>query len=171
MRGGKMLKCRRVAIFAATFSIAACGQPPATEEVTAGPCTLPASDVQWIQTLIAEHQAQVLSGDYDAMATSFADDVIMMVPNQPGFTGREKLREFQSAYPPIDEYELNALDIVGCSDLAVVRGTYSMSMAIEGAPEPYTDSGNWMHVLRKQPDGTWAIVMDISNSDRPMSGG
>lgn len=165
-----MLSLRQVATVAAALFIAGCARAPAADETAAGPCALPASDVEWIESLIAEHEAQVLAGDYDAMLTSFSGEVLVMMPNRPVITGREEVRKFQSEFPPIDEYKLDALDILGCGDFAVARGTYSMSMAIEGAPDPYTDSGKWIQVLRKQPDGTWAIIMDISNSDRPLAG-
>lgn len=151
--------------------LSGCTQLDSAEEAASGPCTLPESDLQYIRNLVAEHEAQVLSGDYETMRTSFSEDAVFMFANQPAFSGLSQLEEFQSGFPPIDEYELRAQDIIGCRDLAVVRGTYSMSMAMEGLPEPYTDSGNWMHVLRKGADEEWKIIMDISNSDRPLAGG
>jgi len=162
-----MKRNKLVSTLVVSLSVIACAQPEASEEISGGPCMLPDSDVEWIRNLVSEHESQVLSGDYDAMAESFSEDVVLMFPNQPSFVGRGPLREFQSAFPPIDEYELPALELIGCRDLAVVRGAYSMSMTIEGMEGPFSDSGNWMHVLRKGPDGSWKIIMDISNSDRP----
>jgi ketosteroid isomerase-like protein len=162
-----MQKSFHFSVVAVGLFLTGCTQPESSEAVAVGPCALPESDVQFIRDLVAEHEGQVLIGDYETMRTSFAEEAVFMFPNQPAFSGLAQVTEFQNSFPPIDEYELPPLEIVGCGDVAVVRGTYSMSMAMEGLPEPYTDSGNWMHVLRKGDQGEWKIIMDISNSDRP----
>ena len=35
--------------------------------------------------------------------------------------------------------------------------------------EPLDDYGKWVVVWKKQPDGTWAHIIDIFNSDVPLS--
>jgi ketosteroid isomerase-like protein len=39
----------------------------------------------------------------------------------------------------------------------------------EGAPEPFQESGKYVVILQKQPDGSWLVVVDIWNSDLPLT--
>ena len=48
--------------------------------------------------------------------------------------------------------------------LAFVRGTYAMTI---GGPTPVTDRGNYMGLMRKQPDGSWLWATDMAVSELP----
>ena len=52
-------------------------------------------------------------------------------------------------------------------DLAYVLGTYTMTIVPPGAPGPIEDSGKYIEIRRRQPDGSWLISTDIFNSDLP----
>ena len=104
-----------------------------------------------------------------SLQEDLAGDVVVIFPNQEPIVGRAAVREFQGNFPPIDAYEFPVEEIFGCGDMALARGTYSMTMTMDGVPEPITDSGNWMHILRKHRDARWVIVRDMGNSDRPVS--
>jgi hypothetical protein len=42
---------------------------------------------------------------------------------------------------------------------------YSVALALRATP--LTDKGNYVTVYRKQPDGTWKLVVDIGNTALP----
>jgi ketosteroid isomerase-like protein len=147
--------------------LSGCSPEDPEAQIVSGPCTLPPEDVESIRTMETNHGAQVLNGDFDGMQADLAEDVVVIFPNQTPIIGRVAVREFQGGFPPIDEYEFLVEEIFGCGDMALARGTYSMAMSVEGTPETITDSGNWMHILRKQSNGRWIIVRDMGNSDRP----
>ena len=160
----------RLAVFAGLAVIlGGCSVQDPASEIASGPCALPPAEIEAIRAMEANHGAQVLAGDFDAMQADLAEDVVVIFPNQPPIIGRVAVRGFQGNFPPIDDYEFPVEEIFGCGDMALARGTYSMSMSVEEVPEPITDSGNWIHILRKQPDGRWVIVRDMGNSDRPAS--
>ena len=58
------------------------------------------------------------------------------------------------------DYRANGLDLSG--ELAVRYGRLLVTYAPTGET-PVTDSGNFMHVWRRQADGTWRLARDISN--------
>jgi ketosteroid isomerase-like protein len=58
------------------------------------------------------------------------------------------------------------VDVDGHGELAYTRGTYSLTMQPAGAA-PMSDTGKFVEVWRKQPDGSWKIKWDIYNSDNP----
>ncbi|NIN71979.1 MAG: hypothetical protein GTO46_08665 [Gemmatimonadetes bacterium] len=58
--------------------------------------------------------------------------------------------------------------IEGRDGLAYARGTYSMTVSTEAMPEQVTDSGKFLLILEKLPDGSWAIAIDAASSDLPL---
>ena len=58
------------------------------------------------------------------------------------------------------EYRRDGLDISG--DLAVEYGRFSMTYVPTGKT-PSPAGGNYIHVWRRQPDGSWRTIRDISN--------
>ena len=73
--------------------------------------------------------------------------------------------------PPIQEFDITADEIVGCNDVAFVRGRYVLTAAAAPGSAPMTDRGNYMGLLRKQPDGSWLWTTDmIAASELPTNG-
>jgi ketosteroid isomerase-like protein len=58
------------------------------------------------------------------------------------------------------EYRADGLDISG--DLAVRYGRFSMTYALTGK-DTASEGGNFLHVWRRQSDGSWRVTRDISN--------
>jgi ketosteroid isomerase-like protein len=117
-----------------------------------------------------EHATQVLSGEFEKMRESFAEDIILMAPNMPEVVGKAALAEWQDQWVGVsyDTYELTVEEIIGCGDVAFVRMSYSMSFTLPGTTDVLSDTGRGAHVLRKQPDNTWLIVRDFFHSDKPL---
>ena len=58
--------------------------------------------------------------------------------------------------------------VSGSGDMALDRGTYSLTVAPGGSTQ--TDTGKYVVVWRKI-GGDWKAAADIFNSDLPVSGG
>lgn len=58
------------------------------------------------------------------------------------------------------EYRADGFDVSG--DLAVKYGRFSMTYVPTGK-DVVSDSGNFIHVWRRQADGSWRLARDISN--------
>jgi ketosteroid isomerase-like protein len=53
-------------------------------------------------------------------------------------------------------------------DLAVETGAYEMTLVPKKGPE-VTDTGKYLTVWRKQPDGSWKVIRDAGNTNGPPS--
>lgn len=142
----------------AACTMISCRQPseqPAQE--------LSEADRQAIQSVSDRFQQHLLARNLDSLAALYTDDAVVMPPNHAPVIGRGAIREFQASYPAVTAFSLNNETMDGRGDLAYVRGRYVMTVA--GAP---TDSGKYIEVRRRQPDGSWRIAVDIFNSNLPV---
>jgi ketosteroid isomerase-like protein len=155
-----MKKCLLGALALALASTAC--QPPAQE---AGP--LSEEDVAAIRAETQEYVETTLARDWDRWVKFYTEDAVFMLPNQPALVGREAILQWAQT-SALSELTLTPLEIDGRGDLAYIKGTYSLEMTIEGLPEPISDRGKYVVILRRQPDGSWPAVVDIINSDLPL---
>ena len=125
-------------------------------------------EVAAIRNTHAAYHEVALDKDWDAVVTYYTTDAVIMPPNQPAVHGRDAIRDWYASFPPVTEVELPIVEIDGRGDIAYVRGTYALTMVIEGAPEPITDTGKNLAIWRKQEDGSWKIAVDTFNSDLPL---
>ena len=113
----------------------------------------------------------LLAEDWARFAATFTEDAVRMPPNEPLHQGREAIREWAEAnWGPLTlaEFTQTMLSIDGRGDLAYVRGSYAATSEVPGLPEPVSDVGKVISILRKQEDGRWLISVAIYNSDLPL---
>lgn len=132
----------------------------------AGP--LSDEDVAAIRETAAAYHEAALAKDWDAVAGFYTEDAVLMPPNQPAVQGTAAIKDWHASFPPVSEVELPIVEIDGRGGLAYARGTYTLTIALEGAPEPITDSGKSLAIWRRQADGSWLIGIDTFNSDLPL---
>ncbi len=129
-----------------------------------GPATLSEADIEAIGATTQDWQAAGRANDWAAVAALYTEDAVLMPPNAPAVTGPANIQAYFGSLPPMGALDLADVEIDGVGDWAFVRGTYSLTMAVEGM-EPIADSGTYLEICRKQADGTWLIYRDIYNSD------
>ena len=129
---------------------------------------LTSADEAAIRKSIESYAEAVLASDWAGLAAMHTEDAVVMPPNEPAVQGRAALEAWGEAWPPITEFSTAAVEIDGRGDLAFVRGTFAMTIMPEGTPEPIQDTGKYVEIWRKQPDGSWLIAVDIFNSDLPL---
>jgi len=147
--------------FAVTFLSTGCqpaGQLPAE---------LTAADIEAIRAVDADLARTGAAGDWEAFVALYTEDAMLLPPNAPAATGRSAIRDHFASLPPINVFDIEVEEIVGRGDLAFVRGTYLLELAPPGAPTPIRDSGKFIEIRRKQPDGSWPLWRDIYNSSQP----
>lgn len=143
------------------------GEEP-VEEAVVEVAGLSDEDVAAIKASTEAYVQAVSSKDWIAVAALYTEDAVFMPPNQTIVQGREAIQTWMEAFPISTEFNLMAVEIDGHGDLAFVRGTLSITMASEGAPEPIKETGKYIEIRRKQQDGSWLIAIDIFNSDLPL---
>jgi len=125
------------------------------------------TDVRKIDEATQTAMKAALAKDFATWAALFLDDAVINPPNEPAVKGREAIRAWLERFPPLTEFKLNNEHVEGREDLAYVLGTYTMTMVPLGAPGPVKDSGKYVTVLRRQPDGRWLAAVDMFSSDLP----
>jgi uncharacterized protein (TIGR02246 family) len=140
-------------------------QPPSQQAAA-----LSDEDRAAIEGAIQTYGESALAGDLDTWAALWTEDAMKMNPNMEALEGRESIREWFAGLPPLTSFTADVVEMDGRGDLAWARGTFSMSMVIEGMPEPMREVGKYLTIMEKQPDGRWLIAIDIWNSDLPLPG-
>jgi uncharacterized protein (TIGR02246 family) len=109
----------------------------------------------------------VRAADWNAVAARYATDAMLMPPNQPVVPGRENIRQWFAAFPRIVSFDLKEAEVDGRCDIAFVRGSYTMTFVPPGAPQ-MTESGKYLEIHRREPDGSWVILRDMFSADSKM---
>jgi ketosteroid isomerase-like protein len=125
------------------------------------------TDVRKIDEATQTAVKAALAKDFATWSALFLDDAVVNPPNEPAVKGRAAIRAWLEKFPPITEFKLNNEKVEGREDLAYVLGTYTMTIVPPGAPGPVKDSGKFVTVLRRQPDGRWLAAVDMFSSDLP----
>jgi ketosteroid isomerase-like protein len=124
-------------------------------------------DIAAIRSLIERDAEAVRKADWDTATRLFTADAIPFPPNQAPIVGRSAMRAWLETFPPIQQFTITAEEIVGCDDLAFVRGTYAMTMQGPGRM-PQVDRGHYLGLVRKQTDGSWLWSTDMAVSELPV---
>ena len=148
--------------------------PPAVEEQAA-----PAQAVETAMSpedvfndLAVRWDAGMNAADPDAMLALYAaEGSAVMPPDQPAVMGAEAMRAFfESFFAAGDATVTNYVEsVIADGDLMAGKGSYTLEMTTADG-ETATQSGNWVSVLGKQADGSYATIRNIWNRDAPLPG-
>jgi len=127
---------------------------------------LTAADRAGIEAVSQTYEAAAKGSDWTALGATYTEDAVLMPPNSPAITGRAAIVKFFQAFPRLTAFKLTNVEVEGNGDIAYVRGTYQLTMSIEGQG-PIEDTGKYLEIRRKQPDNTWLIYRDMFSSDQP----
>ncbi len=114
----------------------------------------------------------ISKGDTATAFGNYADDAILMMPGQKPWRGRAELSAgfggLMSAMT-VSEMSFKTETVLVSGDLAVESGNYTMTLTPKGGknPKAMKDEGKYVTAWKKQADGSWKIVRDISNTNMP----
>ena len=118
-----------------------------------------AADQAWLEAFAA--------GDLERSLAFCADDCAVMPENAPAAQGLEAIREvFRGWFKPGLKIRWTPDRVEASGDLGFSSGTYEMSFD-DPKGETIGDRGKYVIVWKKQADGSWKVIRDISNSDLP----
>jgi len=165
----------------ALLALAACTTKEARRADTAAPAAAtlagsPAPDAaavrQALEAAGARFSAAVLKGDSATLASFYADDAILMPANMKAVRGHDAIAKalggmIASMHP--SAFKLQIQDVIVAGDYAIETGSLQITTqpARHGA-KPSQDVEKYVAVWKKQADGSYKLLRDISNSDQPM---
>ncbi len=110
------------------------------------------------------------AGDLDSMMAVYADDVVMLPPNEPAREGTAAIRSMWegllSAFGVEVAVSVEEVNVVG--EWAFERGTFEMKLTPRSGEAPVEDSGKYLDVLRRNADGDWKYWRLCFNSSQPL---
>ena len=112
------------------------------------------------------------TGDAERIASYWADDAVVMPPNQPAIVGKAAIREFVRTSLAIPGFS-----VTWEPERASVAGSGEVGYLIERNQFTLTDASGTLLTLhgksatiwRKDAKGTWKCVVDIWNDNPPQS--
>ena len=125
------------------------------------------ADEQALRATTDSFAQRVRRADWPGAAAVYAKDAHFMPPNQPAVVGRDAILAWMKVGLPISSFELTVDEVNGRGDVAYLRGRYIMTFTPAGVNAPRADTGKYLQVQLRQTDGSWAMLADIFNSDRP----
>ena len=151
-------------VLAFAFASTAC-QPPA-QQMASG--TLSDEDVAAIRNASQTFVQANVAGDWAAAVAVLTEDAVWMPPNQAAREGRADIQDWLSLQT-VTDFELAALETGGRGGIAYTRGSFSITLTVEGMAGPVSDTGKYVEIWWKEPDGSWLIDQIIWNSDLPLA--
>ncbi len=132
------------------------------------------ADIAAIKALNDKIAAAFNSNDAAAVAAAYADDAVMMDPNQAPIEGKSAI---QAAYEArakenasmsiASTFSFTPLETQVVGDWAYDRGTYTVTLTPKSG-KPTERSNKYLTIYKRQPDGSWKVYRDISNSNEPL---
>ncbi len=130
--------------------------------------SLTAADQTAIRQAVDAQVRAANARDWAGWAAVYAQDAILLPPNGPLVQGRPAIQAWLAMLPPTSDFRFQDAEIDGRADLAYVRGTYSLMIALPGAAAPVKEQGKALQIYRKEADGAWKLFRDSFSPDTPL---
>jgi uncharacterized protein (TIGR02246 family) len=137
--------------------------------------TASASDLaavkQSIDSNLARFTAAFVKADTTAALAEYANDAILMLPNQKALHGHNEIAQSMVGFfasGKISSFTSRSEGVILSGDYAIENGVYDMTFQPKGAAKPIHDVGKYLTVWKRQTDGTWKMIRDINNTDLPL---
>ena len=140
---------------------------------TTAPPAAPAVDLAAEQSKIRDIEAgwvkEAAAKDLEKSAGHYADDAILMMPGAPPAKGKDAIRAGWKGLLDDPNFKLDfsadRVEMSAGGDLATTRGSYSMTVTNPKTKKPVDDKGSYMTVYKKQADGAWKVIEDMTSSE------
>jgi len=156
------------------LALAACAPKPETPEQMAARMKAESDSARTaIEAEMARYVRFFNAGKADSVAMFYADDAWLMLSNEPLVTGRATIQAKAAEYMSYGlQVTITTKRVDASGSIAIEQGTYVYDLK----PGPHTpagmaamfpDTGKYVTGWKKV-NGTWLIIADVSNTNRPM---
>ena len=141
--------------------------------IMAGACSassnrgLSAEDCAGLEVMTQSWLAAHRDRDWDAVASHYTEDAIIMPPFASIIQGKSTIRDWFAENEGHTTIEIEILEIEGYEDLAYVRGKSIVTREIPGH-SPVSFEGKFLDIRRRSVDGSWKVSVDMFSPDQPV---
>jgi uncharacterized protein (TIGR02246 family) len=126
-------------------------------------------DLVAIRKIIDEYRDGYNTGNLSKVMNLWTEDGVVMPSGEPYVIGKEAIEDWKGVY--FKQYNFNLQSIsdevqIG-GDWAFNRGTYRMVMTPRNGGAPVSETGKFIQIFRREPDGSWKIARDMGNTSEP----
>ncbi len=147
----------------AVLVFSACSKP-------AAPPDNRALDAAAVKKADEDWSAAAQAKQADAWVAFYADDAVVLPPNNKMATSKEDIRKAITdllALPGLTvSWQPTKSEAARSGDIAYTYGTYELT-SNNARGEPTSDYGKYSEVWKKQADGSWKCIVDMWSSDLP----
>jgi uncharacterized protein (TIGR02246 family) len=109
--------------------------------------------------------------DADRIAAHYTNDGNLMVPNSPTMAGKDAIGKTMKDVLADPNWSLALqpvqVEVSRSGDLGYTRGTYVLTATDPASKKVATEKGRFVAIFRKEADGSWKAVQDITNAEAP----
>ena len=138
--------------------VAACKSPSVQVDTAAEEAAIRAKESAWM--------AAYNRHDADGLAAQYEDDADLAAPGVALMSDAASRGAFLKSFavdPALKvDFASDRIIVAASGDLASSRGHYTMTYTDPASKQPKTESGTYFTVYRKQADGGWKAVEDVT---------
>jgi uncharacterized protein (TIGR02246 family) len=115
-----------------------------------------------------------LSGDIDGIVSMFAEDAVLLPPNDTTIYGKEEIRAWWTEYFTyfrVTSSVETERDVTIAGDQAFVRTAFSVTIVPKQQGARILDDVRSLTVWKRDDEGAWKISHQIWNSTKPVGSG
>jgi len=144
--------------------LTACSQPPAPDSREADARALREGE-------LAAFVRDWGGKDASRIAAHYTDDGNVMVPNSPTMAGKDAIGKTMKDALADPNWSLALqpvqVEVSKGGDLGYTRGTYVLTATDPATKKSVTEKGRFVTIFRKEADGSWKAIQDMSNAEAP----
>lgn len=107
------------------------------------------------------------ANDAAALMEELTDDVVFYPPGQEPARGKAAVRAWYEgaiAEATTDAVEVPDRAVVVAGEHGIEQGRYVWTLSPAGGGDPFTATGHFIAIWRRDSDGAWRVISDIWNS-------
>ena len=120
-----------------------------------------------VEAIWKEYTESLNAGDLRRWLDLWTEDGIQMPADEPPIAGLDSIGARNEAV--LDKFTIDMgvtnEEVETAGDWAYARGTYTAKLMPKDGGRPISIDGKYLTILARQPDGSWKIHRDISNSN------
>ncbi len=124
-----------------------------------------ATDTDTVKKIETDFLAAIEAKDLPAIKANYASDAVMVLPEQAPLKGIDAIGADYDKFAadPAGKFDATNESTVVGADMAYSQGTYTVTYTNSKTKAVENGQGYYLVVYKKQDDGSWKIVQDVSS--------